>query len=96
MIFELAFAHKKPFDLRKLDEMSLMPTPSAGEYLGEHVAQAFDRTIPGRVLEEQAILDAEKAEGTYDPDYLPQREARDMFGSFPDMPELRHAHAIPE
>lgn len=36
MIFELAFAHKKPFDLRKLDEMSLMPTPSAGEYLGEH------------------------------------------------------------
>lgn len=96
MIFELAFAHKKPFDLRKLDEMSLMPTPSAGEYLGEHVAQAFDRTIPGRVLEEQAILDAEKAEGTYDPDYLPQREARDMFGSFSDMPELRHAHAIPE
>lgn len=96
MIFELAFAHKKPFDLRKLDEMPLMPTPSAGEYLSTHVAQAFDRTIPGRVMEEQAILDAEKAEGTYDPDYLPQREARDMFGSFPDMPELKHLYALSE
>lgn len=96
MIFELAFAHKKPFDFRKLDEMPLMPTPSAGEYLSTHVAQAFDRTIPGRVLEEQSILDAEKAESTYDPDYLPQREARDMFGSFPDMPELKHLYALSE
>ena len=90
------FEKRPPVTPQKLSEAPFLATPASGEYLSTHVAQAFDRTIPGRVLEEQAILDAEKAEGTYDPDYLPQREARDMFGSFPDMPELRHAHAIPE
>lgn len=95
-MFGSAFAKVPPVTPQELSEAPLLEAPASGEYLSTHVAQAFDRTIPGRVLEEQAILDAEKAEGTYDPDYLPQREARDMFGSFPDMPELRHAHAIPE
>ena len=90
------FEKRPPVTPQKLSEAPFLATPASGEYLSTPVAQAFDRTIPGRVLEEQAILDAEKAEGTYDPDYLPQREARDMFGSFPDMPELRHAHAIPK
>lgn len=95
-MFGSAFAKVPPVTPQELSEAPLLATPASGEYLSTHVAQAFDRTIPGRVMEEQAILDAEKAEGTYDPDYLPQREVRDMFGSFPDMPELRHAHAIPE
>ena len=95
-MFGSAFAKVPPVTPQELSESPFLATPASGEYLSTHVAQAFDRTIPGRVVEEQAILDAEKAEGTYDPDYLPQREARDMFGSFPDMPELRHAHAIPE
>ena len=90
------FEKRPPVTPQELSESPFLATPASGEYLSTHVAQAFDRTLPGRVVEEQAILDAEKAEGTYDPDYLPQREARDMFGSFPDMPELRHAHAIPE
>lgn len=95
-MFGSAFAKVPPVTPQELSEAPFLATPASGEYLSTHVAQAFDRTLPGRVVEEQAILDAEKAEGTYDPDYLPQREARDMFGSFPDMPELRHAHAIPE
>lgn len=90
------FEKRPPITPQELSEAPLLATPASGEYLSTHVAQAFDRTIPGRVLEEQAILDTEKAEGTYDPDYLPQREARDMFGTFPDTPEFSHAHAIPE
>ena len=95
-MFGSAFAKVPPVTPQELSEAPLLATPASGEYLSTHVAQAFDRTIPGRVLEEQAILDAEKAEGTYDPDYLPQREARDMFGSFPDMPELKHLYALSE
>lgn len=95
-MFGSAFAKVPPVTPQELSEAPLLATPASGEYLSTHVAQAFDRTIPGRVMEEQAILDAEKAEGTYDPDYLPQREARDMFGSFPDMPELKHLYALSE
>lgn len=95
-MFGSAFAKVPPVTPQELSEAPLLATPASGEYLSTHVAQAFDRTIPGRVLEEQSILDAEKAEGTYDPDYLPQREARDMFGSFPDMPELKHLYALSE
>lgn len=95
-MFGHLFLNRPMLTPERLADAPFWAMPSGGEYLSTHTAQAFDRTIPGRVLEEQAILDAEKAEGTYDPDYLPQREARDMFGSFPDMPELRHAHAIPE
>ena len=95
-MFGSAFAKVPPVTPQELSETPLLATPASGEYLSTHVAQAFDRTIPGRVMEEQAILDAEKAEGTYDPDYLPQREARDMFGSFPDMPELKHLYALSE
>lgn len=95
-MFDAAFAHLKPFRPQDLEGAPLLHTPSSGIYLREHVAKSFDETLTGRVLEEGDILDAEKAEGTYDPNFLSQQEARDMFGTFPNMPPVRHAHAMSE
>ncbi|MGE9985366.1 hypothetical protein, partial [Desulfovibrio sp. SGI.169] len=96
MVFESAFINRPVFDPRNLAGAPLLQEPTRGEYLGAHTAKAFDETLTGRVMEEDAILEAEKSEGTYDPDYLPQQEARDMFGTFPDTPGVRHAHAMSE
>ncbi|WP_288229711.1 hypothetical protein [uncultured Desulfovibrio sp.] len=96
MVFESAFINRPGFDPHSLLGAPLLLTPTRGDYLGEHTAKAFDEILPGRVLEENAILEAEKSEGTYDPDYLPQQEARDMFGTFPDTPKVRHSHAMSE
>ena len=43
--------------------------PDAGEYLGAHVSQAYDRTTTARAAEEYGIMQAEKDEGTWDQQY---------------------------
>lgn len=79
------------------DEIGASPlaTPNKLDALKEQVAQGFDRTTTGRFLEERDIVQAEKAEGTYDADYYRQQEAIDLYGGTPPGWNVQpHAHAM--
>lgn len=70
--------------------------PDAGAYLGEHVAQAFDRTTTGRAMEEYDIMRAEKEEGAWDETYAQGHATQEFTGPFAGLEPPAHRHAMSE
>ena len=64
--------------------------PDAGAYLGEHAAQAFDRTTTGRGMEEYAIMETEKEEGTWDEAHAQGQAAQEFTGPFAGLEPPAH------
>lgn len=72
----------------------LMQTPTRSEYLGAHVAQGFERTTTGRILEETDIMDAERREGTADGEYRQNAQMLLAQGMTPEAVGMTHASAM--
>lgn len=72
----------------------LLQTPSRSEYLGAHVAQGFERTSTGRVLEETDIMEAERREGTADEEYRLNEQMLLAQGVMPEDVGMTHSRAM--
>lgn len=72
----------------------LLQTPTRSEYLGAHVAQGFERTTTGRILEETDIMDAERREGTADEDYRLNEMLLGAQGMTPQALGMTHPKAM--
>lgn len=72
----------------------LLQTPTRSEYLGAHVAQGFERTTTGRILEETDIMDAERREGTADEEYRQNSQMPLAQGMTPEAAGMTHASAM--
>ncbi|MBD5417080.1 MAG: hypothetical protein HDR50_05355 [Desulfovibrio sp.] len=72
----------------------LLQTPTRSEYLGAHVAQGFERTTTGRILEETDIMDAERREGTADEEYRQNAQMLLAQGMTPEAAGMTHARAM--
>lgn len=72
-------------------------TPDTGEYLKAQVKQGFDRTTTGRAMEEYAIMEAEKEEGTWDEAYAQGQATQPFLGPFAGMTTPpAHTYAMTE
>lgn len=96
-MFGQAFLKLQPLDTQDiLNVHGLLQTPDAGDYLGANAAAGFDRTLPGRVIEETNIQKAEDAEGTADSKYRQAVMDLASVGIQPEDVGLTHAKAMPE
>ena len=70
------------------------PEPDLGDYLSQHVSLGFDHTVTGRIMEDTAIRQAEREEGTFSEDFRQQQFVMGLTGH--SRPIGEHPHAMPE
>ncbi|MDE7064735.1 MAG: hypothetical protein K2O70_04605, partial [Desulfovibrionaceae bacterium] len=81
---------------RDLARAAVEAAPGTGAWLKAQVEQGFDRTTTGRVMEEYAIMEAEKEEGVWDEAYARGQATREFTGPFAGLEPPAHKHAMSE